>query len=97
MPISSVRIVLNSIGIRELLGSEGVRADLMERGERVGAAAREHAPQVGWPDERADLPITVTDVSSAKRARVVVTADHWAGVAVESQYRLLGGSLDAAK
>ena len=97
MAIGSVRFELNSAGIRSLLGSEGVKLDLRARADRVAAAATERAPEVGWEDEREPLPIEVVDASSSSRARVLVRSNHYAGLAVESKYRLLGGALDAAR
>lgn len=96
-----VRIELNGSGIRELLASSDVQRDLDKRGEAVAAAAVSRGIMVGAPfsddDDAVPLPIEVKQAGSSKRARVIVVADHYAGLAVESKHRLLVSSLDAAR
>lgn len=102
-----VRIELNGEGIRELLLSNEVAADLKRRGDAVKAAAEGRYAELpvgardkGQPDgvkETEIIPVTVTEPSRTNRAAVVISGDHPAAQAVESKHRVLGQSIDAAR
>ncbi len=80
-------------GMGQLLTSETMQRLVESVAEEV--AERAHGRGVMVEGEPGDVPIPVT-VQSAKgrtRARALVVLDHPAGEAVESQHRLLGGSL----
>jgi hypothetical protein len=99
--VSSVRIELNRAGIHELLTSVELQQHLNSLGEQVADAAASRAPIVGEGLDNSEpgipLPINVESSGGKSRARTVVIADHWAGVAVEAKHRLLVGALDAAR
>jgi len=99
--VSSVRIELNHAGIRALLVDPDVQQYLNSLGEQVADAAASRAPIVGEGLDNEGpgipLPINVVSAGGSTRARTMVIADHWAGLAVEAKHRLLGGALDAAR
>jgi hypothetical protein len=82
-----IRFKVNRAGIRDLLKSEGVKADLKARAERVAAAAR----------AQTDMPIKVEGAHGRIRARYHVVADAPEARAVEAKTRLLGRAMDAAR
>jgi len=88
----SVKVKLNSAGVRALLRSPGVRADLAQRAERVLSAARASAPvKTGaYRDGLTSYP------STTDRAvhRVGSTARH--APVVEARTGNLARALDAA-
>lgn len=60
--MASPRVKLDSRGVREILTSAGVRADLRSRGERVASAARASAPvKTGNYRDRIDVWDATTD------------------------------------
>jgi len=81
-----LRFVHNPQGIGELLRSQGVKAHIAARAEKVAAAARTET----------DMEILVED-HSGSRARYRVVADAPEAKAVEAKTRLLGRSIDAAR
>jgi len=93
--VGSVRIETNYAGIGELLKRSETNAMLEHKANAVGDQAKAHTPLV--ENGKVPMPITVEDRPLSKRCRWRVVADHPAGEAVEAKYRLLAGSLDAAK
>lgn len=88
------RIKLNRGGIRDVLGSDGVRAEVTRRAERVAAAARSAAP-VASGEYRGSIRVEQATTGGYRAvARVVAGAPH-AGV-VEANTGNLARSLDAA-
>jgi hypothetical protein len=82
-----IKFVPRREGFRELLVSEGVVAEIRERAERVGAAARSAYP---------DIEILVED-RTGRRARYRVIANHPKAKRVEAKHRLLGNAMEAAR
>lgn len=81
--MATVRVILNRKNVRELLRSEGVRADLHRRAENIAASA--------GPGHRAESEIGRTRARAA-----VITATHQAIVA-EARHRNLTRALDAGR
>jgi hypothetical protein len=95
--IASVQLKLDYYGVRALLRSDDVQADLHRRAEAVATAARSRGIMVeGEPGDR-PVPIDVQDAKGGTRARCLVVIDHPSGLAIEAKHRLLVGSLDAAR
>lgn len=90
----SVRVTLNPDGIRELLKSEEVRADLTRRMERVAEQARATAP-VGATDAH-QASIHVEQRTYRNRAVVAVVADSDHSMFVEAKTGHMAAALDAA-
>lgn len=90
--MADVRVVLHRAGVRQMLRSEEVERDLMERARRVVAAAESRAvpPHEGRVDYYAEAS------TGATRARALVIADHPGALGQEEEYRILGSSIDAA-
>ena len=86
------RIKLNSAGVKELLNSEGVRADLTRRAGRVLTAAQLRAP-VSSGDYKGSLRIIQATTDRAV-VRVGSDAPH-AGI-VEANTGNLARALDSA-
>jgi hypothetical protein len=91
---TSVRFKLNSAGIREMLKSSGIAADMHRRAEQVAAAARSSAP-VESGDYKAS--IVVTDEQQPTRAVSHVGATVEYAPIIESALGVLARSLDAAR
>lgn len=89
----ATRVKLNHPGMRELLHSAGVRADMDRRARVVAAAARSTAPVVSGAYRAS---ITVTD-DTTDRAVARVFADIYYALSVEAGHRTLGRALDAAR
>lgn len=81
-------------GIRALLGSDDIRADLHRRAEAVAEAAR--AAYDAEPPHEGQVDVTVDSSAGAPRARAAVIARHPGVVHIEADRRPLGGALDAA-
>lgn len=82
----TVRVELNSTGIREMARSEGVRAEILRRAQNVARRARQAEPR----------GIFIAS-AVAGRNRIhgsVLWAD---GLHRELAHRILGSSLDAAR
>jgi hypothetical protein len=87
----------NRRGIKELLVSAGVQADLTVRAERVAEAAQEAYDD--RPPHEGRVEVTVESEGSVHgrvRARAAVVARHPAAQFIERDRRPLGSSLDAA-
>lgn len=92
------KIVINPAGVRELLNSDGVAADLMARAERVKAAADSAGIQVQWPGEpRIPLPYSTQIHHGPTRVVARVAAAHPGGLRAEAKYHMLTAALDAAR
>lgn len=84
--MSTVRIVLNSPGIRQVaLTSPEVRALIHSKAQAVANAVNDPS-----------VPVRVHD-GGVSRARSTVALDSPVGALIESRDRLLGTALDAAK
>jgi hypothetical protein len=90
------RYVPNRGGLKALLRSQGVRAMLHGRAERVAEAARARGQRMESPDRDVLLPIRVESSIGAVRARATVIADHPGALNAEAKHRILGGAIDAA-
>lgn len=94
----ALRYKPNRRGLRDLLGSEGVKADLHTRGEAVAAAARED--YTARPPHQGEVEVVVaSEGATAKRvrARTAVIAKHPGALGIEADRRPLGSALDAAR
>lgn len=90
--MGSIRIELNSPGVRALLNDDGVRAELTRRMEPVLGAARG-----GAPTETGDYRDSIhMEQATTDRAAVRVVADSDHALAVESRTGNLSRALDAA-
>lgn len=88
---ASVRLELNSAGIRELLLSGPIQGAVTAKANEVAGRARSRGLQLS---DGTDVPIEVREGSSeSTRSRASVWIDHPAGLEVEAKDRLLGGSL----
>lgn len=83
MSIRSVRVKLNSAGVRSLLANANVQADLERRGNRIAAAA--------GPGHR------VTATRNRDRAVVFVTTDSPEAREAEAEQRKLSRSIDSGR
>lgn len=87
----------NRRGIKDLLGSAGVQADLTVRAERVAEVAQEEYNL--RPPHEGKVEVTVESegpVHGRVRARAAVVARHPAAQFIERDRRPLGSALDAA-
>lgn len=89
-----VRYRPNRRGIRDLIGSEGVRADLERRAEAVAEVAR--SDYEARPPHTGQVEVFVDSSAGAPRARAAVIARHPAAQHIEADRRPLGAALDAA-
>lgn len=89
----------NRRGLRAILGSEGVRADLHARAEAVAEAAREE--YTARPPHEGEVEVVVDsetgDRPGGVRARAAVIAKHPAVLAIEKDRSPLGTAMDAAR
>lgn len=83
--MTTVRIEVNPAGIRELLKSEEVRADLAARAHRIASAAG------GEPDYEVDVR------QGSTRARASVRTATFEAILDEARNRTLSGALDAGR
>lgn len=90
--MARTRVKLNSAGMRELLLSGGVRADMLRRAEQAASAARSTAPVDSG--EYRDAISAETDTTDRAVGQVVASAPH--SLVVEAKTRNLGRSVDAA-
>lgn len=101
----TIRLELNGPGIRELLLSDGVAADIHDRADRVAAAANQRYETIDVgardsgqpPGETTHIKAKVEKGAGKNRARARVVAEHPAARAVEAKHRVLGQSMDAAR
>ena len=91
--MARVRVQLSDAGMRELLRSPEVEADLFARAARVAAAAAGagHRPHSGTVEYRAQAS------RGTSRARALAIADHPGALGLEAAYRTLGTAIDAAR
>lgn len=88
----ATKIKLNSAGIKKLLNSSGVRADLTSRAERVLSAAESSAP-VASGEYRDSLHLA-QDTTDRAVVRVASDAPH--ALVVEANTGNLSRALDSA-
>lgn len=81
--MSNVRIVLNRRGVRDLLRSREIAADLTRRAERIASAA--------GPGHRVESEI------GPNRARAAVITDTVDAMVAEATHRTLTRALDAGR
>jgi len=91
--VTTVRVEINYDGIRELLNSDDVRADLTRRMERVESAAVSSAP-IGSSGAHRDSIHLEQATTDRAVVRVVADSDHSLGV--EARTGHMARSLDAA-
>jgi hypothetical protein len=87
----------NRRGIKEILGSEGVRADLTRRAVQVAEVAQ--AAYDARPPHQGTVEVIVDSQGDAERtvrARAAVIALHPAAQHIEADRRPLGAAIDAA-
>lgn len=87
----------NRRGIRNLLGSEEVRAELVRRAEAVAEVAR--AGYEAQPPHTGTVNVYVDSQGGGGRrvrARAAVIAQHPAVLHIEADRRTLGSAMDAA-
>jgi hypothetical protein len=87
----------NRRGLKDLLGSEGVRFGLVVRAAKIAAVAQ--AAYEADPPHEGHVRVTVESEGGhrgAPRARAVVVAHHPAVIAIEADRRVLGSAMDAA-
>lgn len=85
-------------GLRGVLGSEPVRAELVRRAHAVAAAAE--AEYVADPPHSGAVNVYVDSQAGTPghpRARAAVIAQHPAVLPIEADRRTLGAALDAAR
>lgn len=89
--MASLEFKLNSKGVREVLRSPEMEAELRRRAERVAQAARPNAKYTdGHP-----IPLIVESSQGRNRARATVFAP--GGLTAEADNRFLGSAVDAAR
>lgn len=84
-------IKLNSAGVRAVLRSPEMQAELRRRAESVANAAR---PNAKYSDGD-PIPLVVEVKEGRNRARATVFAP--GGLVAEADHRFLGSALDAAR
>lgn len=89
----AVKVKLKSAGMRELLKSAGVGADLKRRAEGVAATARASAP-VDSGEYASSISVVVEQHTDRVVAHVVATAPH--SMLVEANTGNLARALDSA-
>lgn len=90
--MARTKVKLNSAGMKELLNSGGVRADLTERAERVLSAARaDPHDDTGAYEQGLQIEQATTD-----RAVVRVVSTDYKGHILESRFGILTRALDEA-
>lgn len=90
MAIKSVRIEVNSAGVRDILSSDGVLADLESRANRIAEAAG------GSPDFEASAQV-VGGSSKLGRAMAYVRTATQDGRRAEAEDRALTRAIDAGR
>ena len=92
-----VRIQLNRKGVGQVLRRAETQDMLTAKGEAVAEAVRAAGIRVDGDLGDEPLPVTVKTTGRGIRARTYVNLDHPSGLAVESEHRILGSSIDAAR
>ena len=89
-----VRVKLSRAGARAILASDGVRADLLARAERIAARANS---MVSEDEMRNDAFMASDDASNSHRARahVYTASDH--GVYAQNKNNVLLKALDEGR
>jgi hypothetical protein len=88
----------NRRGLKDLLGSEGVRRDLVVRAHRVAAVAQADYDADPPHEGRVDVAVeSAAGDAGNLRSRAVVIAKHPAALAIEADRRVLGSALDAGR
>lgn len=87
------RVKINSAGIEKVLKSDGTRALLTAKAERVLAAAQSDPHDDTYAYERS---LTIVQ-RTTDRAVVRVQANDWKGAILEDKYRVLTRALGAAR
>lgn len=93
-----IRYKANQRGMRRLLGSEGVRLDLVRRAEAVAAVAE--AEYKARPPHQGQVNVYVDSEAGTAdhpRARAAVVAQHPAVIPIEKHRHPLGTAMDAAR
>lgn len=88
----------NRRGMRDLIGSEGVRADLHLRAEAVAAVAK--AEYEAKPPHQGDVNVYVDSQAGTPdhpRARAAIIAQHPAVIPIEKHRHPLTAAMDAAR
>lgn len=85
--MAKTEIKLNKAGVRQILRSDSVEQDLLQRAGRVAATAQGKAPE--------NVEIRVDSTKGANRARATVVA--LGGYRAELEDRFLSSSIDAAR
>lgn len=91
------RYKANRRGMRDVLGSEGIRVDLVRRAEAVAEVAR--AAYAARPPHTGTVNVYVDSQAGTAghpRARAAVIAQHPAALPIEADRRPLGSAMDAA-
>jgi len=97
MTIKVERVRVNRRGMRDLLRSEDMQEMLGRKALAVADAVEAAGIRVEGVPGRVALPVTVSVLVSAERARARVILDHPAGIAVEAKHGILTSSIDAAR
>lgn len=90
MAVKGFRLKLNSAGIRELLSSDAVQADVGARAEAIAAAAG------GQPDFEARVEVVGGSSKLGRAMGYAVTASEQGRVA-EAERRALSRAIDAGR
>lgn len=87
----------NRRGMRDVLGSEPVRVELVRRAEAIAEVAR--AEYEANPPHTGSVDVVVDSQAGGRRirARAAVIAKHPAVLAIEADRRTLGAAMDAGK
>ncbi|HEY1395021.1 hypothetical protein [Roseateles sp.] len=87
----------NRRGIKQQLGSEGVRAELVRRAHAIADVAR--AEYEANPPHTGTVEVFVDSQAGGRRirARAAVIAKHPAVLAIEGDRRTLGAAMDAGR
>lgn len=88
-----IKVRINSAGARAILTSDAVRADLMDRAERIAARANGMVSS----DEMRNEAFRSSDASSSSRARAHVYTASPHGVNAQNKNNVLLKSLDAGR
>jgi hypothetical protein len=90
---TSIRLELNSAGMKALLTSAETQRMIEATAEDVAQRARGRSVSVEGDPGEVQVPIDVVKAHGGTRARALVVLDHPAGSAVESKHRVLGSAL----
>lgn len=88
----------NRRGLKDLLGSEGVRLGLVVRAARIAVVAQ--AAYEADPPHEGHVKVSVESegaITGELRAKAVVVARHPAVIPIEADRRVLGSAMDAGR